>query len=95
MGGDVNAQREKMNTELVRRGFTPSIAEGTPTHRDGNHLDQVWVRNLTLVKAVLAERVDKVSDHNLVKIVVGAEVRHKRDQVVSSIPEERPSIPVR
>ena len=39
IGGDVNSQRVKMTKELIRRGFTPTITEGTATHRDGNHLD--------------------------------------------------------
>jgi hypothetical protein len=72
-------QRERLNVELVRRSFTPAIADGTSTHRDGNHLDQVWVRKVDLVKVALADRVDKVSDHNLIKVIVGAEVRHKGD----------------
>ena len=67
-------QREKLNVELVRRGFTPAIADGTPTHRDGNHLDQVWVRKVDLVKVALADRVNKVSDHNLIRVIVGSEV---------------------
>ena len=72
-------QREKLNVELVRRGFTPAIGDGNSTHRDGNHLDQVWVRKVDLVKVALAVRVDKVSDHNLIRVIVGAEVRHKGD----------------
>jgi len=28
-----------MSTELLRRGFTPVLPEGSKTHRDGNHLD--------------------------------------------------------
>jgi len=77
----VNSQRGKMTKELIRRGFTPAIAEGTPTHRDGNHLDQVWVKNVDIVKAVLAEEMLEWSDHRLIKLVVGGEVTHRKDNV--------------
>jgi hypothetical protein len=31
------------------------------------------------VKVAMAKLVDEVSDHKLIKLVVGAEVRHKKD----------------
>ena len=68
-----------MTKELIKRGFTPAIAEGTATHRDGNHLDQVWIKNVDLVRAVLAQEMLEWSDHRLIKLVVGAEVPHRRD----------------
>ncbi len=68
-----------MSTELLRRGFTPVLPEGSKTHRDGNHLDQCWILNVQLVKVAMAKLVDEVSDHKLIKLVVGAEVRHKKD----------------
>jgi hypothetical protein len=33
-----------------------------------------------LVKVATAKLMDEVSDHKLIKLVVGAEVRHKKDQ---------------
>ena len=87
MGGDVNSQRITLTRELLRRGFTPAIADGTPTHRDGNHLDQVWVKNVELVRAVIAEEMLEWSDHRLIKVVVGAEVTHRKDAPRSEIAE--------
>ncbi len=58
IGGDINSQRSYMDTELLRRGFTPVLPEGSKT---------------------MAKLVDEVSDHKLIKLVVGAEVRHKKD----------------
>jgi hypothetical protein len=83
----VNSQRITMTRELLRRGFTPAIADGTPTHRDGNHLDQVWVKNVELVRAVIAEEMLEWSDHRLIKVVEGAEVTHRRDAPRSEIAE--------
>lgn len=84
----------KLSRELIRRGFTAAIAEGTATHRDGNHLDQVWTKNVQLVKAVLAEDMPEWSDHKLIKVVVGADVTHKRDQAHQPLDTETPEIPV-
>jgi hypothetical protein len=82
IGGDINSQRAHMSTELLRRGFTPAIPEGAKTHRDGNHLDQCWVLNVQLVKAAIAKLIGEMSDHKLIKLVVGADVRHRKDQPV-------------
>ena len=87
MGGDVNSQKITMKRELLRRGFTPAIADGTPTHRDANHLDQVWVKNVELVRAVIPEEMLEWSDHRLIKVVVGAEVTHRKDALRSKMAE--------
>ena len=79
IGGDINSQRSYMGTELLRRGFTPVLPEGSKTHRDGNHLDQCWILNVQLVRVAMAKLVDEVSDHKLIKLVVGADVRHRKD----------------
>jgi hypothetical protein len=42
-------------------------------------LDQVWIKNVDLVRAVLTEEMLEWSDHRLIKLVVGAEVPHRRD----------------
>jgi len=35
-----------------------------------------------LVKTALAKLIEEVSDHKLIKLVVGADVRHRKDQPV-------------
>ena len=68
IGGDLN----KMHTFLTAAGFTPVLRAKTPTHREGNQLDQLWVRNLTILNAILADPIDQVSDHNLIQVKVEA-----------------------
>ena len=55
LGGDINAQVNNLHERLTKMGFTPGLEEGTPTHRDGNMLDQVWVRNLQVTNVLLSE----------------------------------------
>ena len=57
-----------MHTFLTIAGFTPALRGKTPTHRDGNQLDQIWVRNLLITNAIVADPIDQVSDHNLIKV---------------------------
>ena len=69
---------DTLNKELLVRGFTQALDPGTPTHRLGNHLDQVWVRNLDVMSALVANEMEQVSDHNLVKVVLGATCLSKK-----------------
>ena len=78
VGGDINGEMATLNKELLFRGFAQALDPGTPTHRLGNHLDQVWVKNLTGVRALVANEVEQVSDHNLIKVVLGANLSKKR-----------------
>ena len=66
IGGDLNGQLSKLHTSLTSAGFTPALREKTPTHRDGNQLDQMWVRNLKITYAIVADPIDQVSDHYLI-----------------------------
>jgi endonuclease/exonuclease/phosphatase (EEP) superfamily protein YafD len=66
LGGDLNGQLNKLHTFLTAAGFTPALRAKTPTHREGNQLDQLWVRNLTILNAIVADPIDQVSDHNLI-----------------------------
>jgi endonuclease/exonuclease/phosphatase (EEP) superfamily protein YafD len=72
LGGDLNGQLNKLHTYLKQAGFTPALRERTPTHREGNQLDQLWVRNLTIVNAIVADPIDQVSDHNLIQVKMEA-----------------------
>ena len=78
-GGDLNGQLNKLHTFLTMAGFTPALRAKTPTHREGNQLDQLWVRNLTIVNAIVADPIDQVSDHNLIQVKMEA-VCVQRDQ---------------
>ena len=62
----------KVHSQMVGAGLTPALREGTVTHLGGNHLDQLWTRNITITNAVVGKRVDKVSDHNPVMVTMEA-----------------------
>jgi hypothetical protein len=34
---------------------------------------------VTLVKAAMAKLIEEVSDHKLIRVVIGANVRHRKD----------------
>ena len=61
-----------MHTFLTIAGFTAALRGKTPTHRDGNQLDQMWVRNLQITNAIVADPIDQVSDHNLIQVKLEA-----------------------
>jgi len=71
IGGDLNGQLSKMHTFLTIAGFIPALRGKTSTHRDVN-LDQMWVRNLSITNAIVADPIDLVSDHNLIQVKMEA-----------------------
>ena len=73
VGGDLNGQMNRMHTFLTIAGFTPALRERTKTHRDGNQLDQLWTRNLTITNAIVADPIDQVSDHCPIQVKMEAE----------------------
>ena len=58
VGGDLNGQLKRLSTQLLALGFMPALRLGTPTHRDGNQLDQLWTRNMAIQNAIIAEPID-------------------------------------
>ena len=61
-----------MHTALVIAGFTAALRQGMATHREGNQLDQLWTRNMTIANAIVADPIDQVSDHNLIRVEMEA-----------------------
>ena len=56
---------------LSHCNFAAAIRSGTETHRQGNHLDQVFVRNIDVVTAVASESYDEaISDHRCLKVTL-------------------------
>ena len=72
IGGDLNGQMAKVHIQMVGAGFTPALREVTATHREGNRLDQLWSRNITITNAVVAKPVDQVSDHSPIVVTMEA-----------------------
>ena len=81
IGGDLNGQLSKLHTSLTSAGFIPALRAKTPTHRDSNQLDQMWVRNLKITNAIVADPIDQVSDHNLIQVKMEAVCMSKVEQV--------------
>jgi hypothetical protein len=56
-------------------GFKPGLERDTATHSGGNHLDQVWARNLAMTNVLVAEHPRKdTSDHLLIKTTIAMPV---------------------
>ena len=56
---------------LSRCNFAAAIATGTETHRQGNHLDQVYARNIDIVAAGVSDGYDEeISDHKCLKVTL-------------------------
>ena len=71
LAGDLNGHVGMMNEALSKLGFTPALEPGTATHMAGNHLDQLWARNLEILNVALADRNDAISDHHQVMVRIG------------------------
>ena len=66
-----NKQLPEISKQLVRMKFVTAFKYPTVTHRQGGHLDQVFVRNLQLKSAVISEGYyDQISDHKCLKATV-------------------------
>ena len=61
-----------MHTFLTIAGFVSALRGKTPTHINGNQLDQLWVRSLSITNAIVADPIDLVSDHNLIQVKMEA-----------------------
>jgi endonuclease/exonuclease/phosphatase family metal-dependent hydrolase len=69
--GDFNNHIATVCESLTQCNFTPAIACGTETHRQGGHLDQMFTRNLDVVNAVVSGDYDNdISDHKCLKMTV-------------------------
>ena len=79
-----------MHTFLTIAGFTPALRAKTPTHREGNQLDQMWVRNLSILNAIVADPIDQVSDHNLIQAKVEAVCVQREQQIQQQTGEVDP-----
>ena len=70
-----------MHTFMTLAGFVPALRGKTPTHINGNQLDQLWVRNLSITNAIVADPIDQVSDHNLIQVKMEATCISRVEQV--------------
>ena len=71
LGGDINGQLANLHKQLSKCGFRAGLEPGTQTHQGGNHLDQLWVRNLQIKNTLVSESHDpSVTDHCCIKATI-------------------------
>jgi endonuclease/exonuclease/phosphatase family metal-dependent hydrolase len=69
--GDFNNHMTYIVEQLAPLNFTSAVSPSTETHRQGGHLDQVFVRNMAIGEVVLSDGYsDEVSDHKCVKVTL-------------------------
>ena len=69
--GDFNKQLPIVARELQKLKFTAAFNQGTVTHKQGGHLDQVFVKNLTIRSAATNNGyIDEVSDHKSLRVTL-------------------------
>ena len=57
--------------QLTPLNFALAVDPSFETHRQGGHLDQVFVRNMEVGEVVLSEKYsDSVSDHKCIKVTL-------------------------
>jgi endonuclease/exonuclease/phosphatase (EEP) superfamily protein YafD len=67
--GDFNNHLETVAGALHSMNFVSAIGQDVSTHKFGNHLDQVFARNIQITNAVVNKDLDhSVTDHNCLKI---------------------------
>ena len=71
MCGDFNNHMSVVTETLSRCNFAGALRAGTETHRQGNHLDQVFTRNIDVVTAVTSDGYDEaISDHRCLRVTL-------------------------
>ncbi len=67
--GDFNNHLETMSRHLASLKFDVGINPEVATHKFGNHLDQVFAKNITITNAVVNEDLDhSITDHKCIKV---------------------------
>ena len=69
--GDFKNHMTYIVEQLGPLQFSAAVEQGTETHRQGGHLDQVFARNMEIGKVVLSEGYsDEVSDHKCIRVTL-------------------------
>ena len=67
--GDFNKQLPGISKALEGLEFTPALHYPTITHKQGGHLDQIFVKNMKVIEATLSKNfIDDISDHKCLKV---------------------------
>ena len=82
-----------MHEALAKLGFGPALEPGTTTHKEGNHLDQLWVRNLEILNVAMADLNNDISDHHQIMVRIGQYFQMSRvEDPLTGRPYNRTSI---
>ena len=69
IGGDFNNHLPHVETECLRLDMHKAFDDGVASHVKGNLLDQEFVRNAQIDRAVMSGEIDlKVSDHRCLRV---------------------------
>ena len=61
---------------LEELGFTHALQYPTITHKQGGHLDQIFVKNIAITEATISENfLDDISDHKCLKVTLKLQER--------------------
>ncbi len=67
--GDFNNHLDLVSNALHSMNFVSAISPDVSTHKFGNHLDQVFARNILITNSVVNQDLDhSVTDHRCLKI---------------------------
>jgi hypothetical protein len=56
---------------MMKMNFTPALSPDVVTHKQGNQLDQVYTKNLSMVNAVINDSLDhSLTDHWCIKVTL-------------------------
>jgi endonuclease/exonuclease/phosphatase family metal-dependent hydrolase len=69
--GDFNNHLPLVTRQLAYSNFAAAFVTGTETHNKGGHLDQIFVRNIQVVKAFTNDGYDDmVTDHKCLRVTL-------------------------
>jgi endonuclease/exonuclease/phosphatase family metal-dependent hydrolase len=67
--GDFNNHLEVVSNALHSMNFVSAISPDVATHKFGNHLDQVFAKNIHITNSVVNQDLDhSITDHRCLKI---------------------------
>jgi hypothetical protein len=78
--GDLNKQLPYFAKELRKDGLTSVFQDGTVTHQKESQLDQIFVRNLEVLRSSVSENyIEDISDNKIFKVKLGLNEQRMKD----------------
>jgi len=71
-----NSTLEVCSSSLNAEMELPELHYPTTTHKQGGHLDQIFVKNMKVIESTLSEDfIDDISDHKCLKVTMKIQER--------------------